>query len=52
VGDVSGIMDIIFPLMQDGVLTMRSKKELEGDIHQYYVFTRDGLTVACGQIRK
>ncbi len=30
----------------------RSRKELEHDISQYYVFTRDGLTVACGQLRK
>ena len=50
--DVTGIIDIIEPLMQDGVLTQRSRKELEHDIGQYYVFTRDGLTVACGQLRR
>lgn len=52
VADVAGIMDIIQPLIQEGILTGRSQKEIERDIVQYYVFTRDGLTVACGQLRK
>ena len=40
------------PKKQEGILMRRSRKELEHDIGQYYVFTRDGLTVACGQLRK
>jgi amino-acid N-acetyltransferase len=52
VADVPGILDIIEPLVQEGVLTRRSRKDLEHDVGQYYVFTRDGLIVACGQLRK
>lgn len=52
VADVPGIIDIIEPLVQEGVLTRRSRKDLEHDVGQYYVFTRDGLIVACGQLRK
>lgn len=52
VADLPGILDIIQPLIEEGVLTARPQKELERDIVQYYVFTRDGLTVACGQLRK
>lgn len=52
VADVPSIMDIIQPLIDDGVLTVRSKSQMEKDISQYYVFTRDNLTVACGQLRK
>ena len=51
VEDVPGIMDIIQPLINDGILARRSKSGLEKDSNQYYVFVREGFVLACGQIK-
>jgi len=52
VADVPAIMDIIRPLIEEKVLYPRTNSDLEKDITQYFVFVRDGHTVACGQLRK
>jgi|EP00979_Chaetoceros_neogracilis_P004079 amino-acid N-acetyltransferase len=51
VGDVSGIYQLIEPLVSAGTLVPRPKNVLEKDISSYYVFTRDNLIVACAQIK-
>lgn len=51
VGDVSGIHDLISPLIEMGTLIDRPKATLENDIDSYYVFTRDDHIVACGQLK-
>lgn len=52
VNDVLGIHELISPLIQKGTLVDRPKAVLEKDIENYYVFTRDNLVVACGQLKK
>ena len=51
VHDVSGIYDLISPLVQMGTLIDRPKSTLEKDIDMYYVYTRDNNIVACGQLK-
>jgi amino-acid N-acetyltransferase len=51
VRDVTAIHDLITPLVEKGTLVERTKATLERDIDQYHVYTRDGLIVACGQLK-
>jgi amino-acid N-acetyltransferase len=51
VHDVSGIYDLISPLVQMGTLIDRPKAALERDVDTYYVYTRDNNIVACGQLK-
>ena len=51
VDDVTAIFEVISPLVQKGTLVERTKAELERDIDQYHVYTRDGLLIACGQLK-
>ena len=44
-------MEIIQPLINDGILAKRSKSGVERDSGQYYVFVREGFVLACGQIK-
>lgn len=52
VNDVSGIYDLIDPLVKSGTLVERPKSKLEKEILSYYVYTRDGLIVATGQLKR
>ena len=52
VNDVSGIYDLIDPLVRVGTLVPRPKSKLEKEITGYYVYTRDGLIVATGQLKR
>ena len=47
VGDVPGILDLIVPLEQQGVLVARSRERLEGEIADYTVIERDGTVIGC-----
>ena len=51
VDDVTAIYEVVTPLVEKGILVDRTKAELERDIDQYHVYTRDGLLVACGQLK-
>ena len=50
--DVGGISDLIDPLVKAGTLVPRPRDVMERDIRSYYVYTRDGLIVACGQLKR
>lgn len=52
VNDVTQIYDLIEPLVNSGNLIPRSKNDLEKDIRTYYVYTRDAMVVAVGQLRR
>lgn len=52
VNDVSGIHDLIAPLIKAGTLVDRPKTVMERDILSYYVYTRDSLIVATGQLKR
>jgi len=52
VSDVAGISELIEPLVRQGTLVERPKSQLEKEILSYYVYTRDGLILATGQLKR
>lgn len=48
--DIGGIMELISPLEQQGVLVKRSREQLELDINNFTVIERDGMIIACAAI--
>ncbi|HHM05702.1 MAG TPA: amino-acid N-acetyltransferase, partial [Gammaproteobacteria bacterium] len=50
IDDVGGILELIEPLEQAGVLVPRSRERLETNIGHYTVVDRDGLIVACAAL--
>jgi amino-acid N-acetyltransferase len=48
--DVGGILELIEPLEQQGVLVHRSRERLEAEIEQFSVITRDGMILACAAL--
>ena len=47
IDDINGIIELIQPLEQQGLLVKRSREQLEISIEQFYVMERDGLITAC-----
>ncbi|MFW5444155.1 MAG: amino-acid N-acetyltransferase [Methylococcaceae bacterium] len=45
--DIAGILDLIKPLEQQGLLVKRSREKLEMEINDYIVIERDGLIIGC-----
>lgn len=50
IDDVSGIIELIEPLEQDGILVRRSRDKLEQEINRFSVMERDGAIVACAAL--
>lgn len=45
--DIGGILGLISPLEEEGILVRRSREHLEIDIGQFSVVERDGAIIAC-----
>lgn len=50
IADVGGILELIAPLETEGVLTRRSREQLELQIKQFTVIERDGMVIACAAL--
>lgn len=50
IDDIGGIMELISPLEEGGVLVKRSREQLELDIKNFTVIERDGMIVACAAL--
>jgi amino-acid N-acetyltransferase len=50
IDDIGGIMELISPLEQQGVLVKRSREQLELDINSFTIIERDGMIIACAAI--
>lgn len=50
IDDVGGILTLIAPLEQAGVLVPRSREQLELDIERFIVVVRDGTIIACAAL--
>ena len=48
--DISGIIFLISPLENQGVLVKRSRESLELEIENFYVVTRDEHIIGCGAL--
>jgi amino-acid N-acetyltransferase len=47
IADVGGILELIRPLEEEGVLVRRSRELLEREIDQFVIVERDGMIIAC-----
>ena len=50
IDDIGGILDLIRPLEQQGVLVRRSREQLEQEIHQFTIIEKDGLVIGCAAL--
>ncbi len=50
IDDVGGILELIQPLEQEGILVRRSREKIEADIDDYTVLVRDGSVIACAAL--
>jgi amino-acid N-acetyltransferase len=50
INDVGGILELISPLEQQGLLVRRSREQLELEIGQFTVIERDGMIIACAAL--
>jgi len=50
IGDVGGLIDLITPLEEQGILVRRSREVLEREIEQFSVVEREGLIIACAAL--
>jgi amino-acid N-acetyltransferase len=50
IADIPGIMDLIRPLENEGILVPRSREALESEIHRFLVVVRDGMVTACAAL--
>ena len=50
IDDVGGILELIVPLEEEGVLVRRSRERLETEIEHFTVMERDGMIIACAAL--
>jgi len=50
IDDVVGILELIRPLEQDGILVRRSRELLEAEIHYFSVIEMDGAIIGCAAL--
>jgi len=48
--DVAGILQILEPLEQQGVLVKRSERQLEGDVDRFFVLESEGNILGCAAL--
>ena len=50
IDDIGGIMDLIHPLEEEGILVRRSREQLEQEVAQFTIIEKDGLVIACAAL--
>ncbi|MGJ8525095.1 Amino-acid acetyltransferase [Halomonadaceae bacterium LMG 33818] len=48
--DVAGLLELMRPLEEKGILIHRSRERLEEQIHDYRVIVKDGMTIGCAAL--
>ncbi len=48
--DVRGLIGLLRPLEEEGILVYRSRERLENEIEQFAVIERDGMILACAAL--
>jgi amino-acid N-acetyltransferase len=48
--DVAGILELLRPFEERGVLVRRSRERLETEIDRFWLMERDGLVIACAAL--
>ena len=50
IDDIGGILDLIRPLEEQGVLVRRSREQLEQELPQFTIIEKDGLIIGCAAL--
>ncbi|WP_375753019.1 amino-acid N-acetyltransferase [Vibrio sp. HN007] len=50
IDDIGGILALIRPLEEQGVLVRRSREQLEQEIHKFTIIEKDGLVIGCAAL--
>lgn len=50
IDDVGGILELIRPLEEEGILVRRSREVLETEINKFHVMEKDGTIIACAAL--
>ena len=50
IDDIGGILDLIRPLEEEGILVRRSREQLEMEIDHFSIIERDGLVIGCAAL--
>ncbi len=50
--DIAGLLELIQPLEEQGLLVKRSREKLEMEINDYVLVERDGLIIACSALHR
>ncbi|MGL4749844.1 MAG: amino-acid N-acetyltransferase, partial [Shewanella sp.] len=50
ISDIGGILNLIRPLEEQGILVRRSREQLEIEIEQFMLIERDGLVIGCAAL--
>ncbi|GAB6042089.1 amino-acid N-acetyltransferase [Endothiovibrio diazotrophicus] len=50
IDDVGGVLELIAPMEQEGILVRRSREQLELEIERFTVAERDGMIIACAAL--
>ncbi|MRH61388.1 amino-acid N-acetyltransferase [Escherichia coli] len=50
INDIGGILELIRPLEQQGILVRRSREQLEVEIDKFTIIQRDNTTIACAAL--
>lgn len=50
INDIGGILELIRPLEQQGILVRRSREQLEMEINKFTIIQRDNTTIACAAL--
>lgn len=48
--DIPGLLNLIRPLEEQGILVKRSREQLEVEISRYTIIERDGIVIACAAL--
>jgi N-acetylglutamate synthase-like GNAT family acetyltransferase len=50
IDDVVGLIELLRPLEEEGILVRRSRERLETEINRFAVIERDGMIVGCAAL--
>jgi amino-acid N-acetyltransferase len=50
IDDVGGLLELLRPLEEEGILVRRSRERLETEINRFAVIERDGMIVGCAAL--
>ncbi len=50
IDDIGGILDLIRPLEEQGILVRRSREQLEQEIDRFTIIDKDGLVIGCAAL--